>query len=497
MTQTLPYERTADAHEHTRECLYAAHAHRYLHRIGRSGRFGTLGAAVTIVTEQELPGLLSLLKRCKTTAEPLPAGPVTALLSEHDMDDDSKDNINGGNGGDVAHDRVGSSSRGGGGGGGGGGSGGGRGDGESVQGGNMCDSDTDDEGPHGSGGGSTTREGSTSDDGGGSRESAVPSDKSRAIGQGQPGKKLTWCKWEQGEFAAQGCWAHRKGRCAFLHRDEAELVGFEDPGGEPKLGGGVSDLGSGGVSDLGAGGGAGAGPGHGGVGGGDGAVDLPTLTVSDVRGKPSNEPSVSTNVSAFAVNAGSTQHSADVTRRNDEEQRPPTVVAGLYPTRVGGGGDAGGTRASAPLRADNGANDNIAAAASAARVQHRASELPASAVDDKVEAVPSTRGDDDASSSGACGSQGEPPWAARGPLWQASAHSQWQAPAHSQWQAFNQPTWPSPRAPAAASTTWEESLHWGQQPTSVHGGSWRDVWLEAAQQRWQQACVLHSWRGSY
>ena len=44
----------------------------YLHRIGRTGRFGTLGVAVTFATASEKPGFDRMLAARKATAEPLP-----------------------------------------------------------------------------------------------------------------------------------------------------------------------------------------------------------------------------------------------------------------------------------------------------------------------------------------------------------------------------------------------------------------------------------------
>ena len=45
----------------------------YLHRIGRSGRFGHLGLAVNLVTAADNPNMYKIEKELKTLIDPIPA----------------------------------------------------------------------------------------------------------------------------------------------------------------------------------------------------------------------------------------------------------------------------------------------------------------------------------------------------------------------------------------------------------------------------------------
>ncbi|ELR14521.1 DEAD/DEAH box helicase domain containing protein [Acanthamoeba castellanii str. Neff] len=59
-------------------------AETYLHRVGRTGRFGAQGVAVTLVTEKERPELLSLAAATGAAPEPLPrelGGPAPATAA--------------------------------------------------------------------------------------------------------------------------------------------------------------------------------------------------------------------------------------------------------------------------------------------------------------------------------------------------------------------------------------------------------------------------------
>ena len=44
----------------------------YLHRVGRTGRFDSLGLALTLLWEEEVPELQTLLKQLRVAVPPLP-----------------------------------------------------------------------------------------------------------------------------------------------------------------------------------------------------------------------------------------------------------------------------------------------------------------------------------------------------------------------------------------------------------------------------------------
>lgn len=51
---------------------YPRYAETYLHRIGRSGRFGHLGLAVNFITDEDKNNMFSIEDELKTKIQPIP-----------------------------------------------------------------------------------------------------------------------------------------------------------------------------------------------------------------------------------------------------------------------------------------------------------------------------------------------------------------------------------------------------------------------------------------
>eukprot|EP00041_Stephanoeca_diplocostata_P022558 m.539865 g.539865 ORF g.539865 m.539865 type:complete len:660 (-) comp22094_c0_seq2:1074-3053(-) len=131
-------------------------AETYLHRIGRTGRFGTRGVAVTIVVDDsEQADFLQLLASCGTVARALPDGDLEHSLHASQATQPPQSST------PTIHDP---------------------------------------------------------------QLPVKPNNVTRTHGRkpSRRTRKLRRCKWEQGEFADEGCWAHREGNCPFLHQDEID-----------------------------------------------------------------------------------------------------------------------------------------------------------------------------------------------------------------------------------------------------------------------------------
>ncbi len=62
----------------------------YLHRIGRSGRFGHLGLAINLITHEDRFGLMNIEKELHTVIKPVPKIIDKSLyVAEYQMSDDT------------------------------------------------------------------------------------------------------------------------------------------------------------------------------------------------------------------------------------------------------------------------------------------------------------------------------------------------------------------------------------------------------------------------
>ena len=54
-------------------CCHSHSTDSYVHRIGRTGRAGTRGHAVTLLTDDDAPVMPALIKKIKESNQPVPA----------------------------------------------------------------------------------------------------------------------------------------------------------------------------------------------------------------------------------------------------------------------------------------------------------------------------------------------------------------------------------------------------------------------------------------
>ena len=147
---------------------------------GRTGRFGTRGVAVTYVLEAGLASFHTMLQTCQTEAHPLPASIDTSLYEY----DNATDNTEA-----TQHAKV------------------------SVP--QTQPTVATDQ----------AKQKASPIEHTGNATNAPQPVQTALVADGNDIRRITkLCKWDQGAFAKEGCWAHRNGKCSFVHRDEPELM---------------------------------------------------------------------------------------------------------------------------------------------------------------------------------------------------------------------------------------------------------------------------------